>query len=235
MSSTRITQAGVIVVLGILAALAVWASNGGDSGPQDGAVASPTLTARTRTPQRPTAPAVDRTPTPTPAYEGSLRTGIRVRVAGTGSCLNFRAYVSLEDDVPVNFCRPDGMEGYISDGPVFADGHWWWGIAGQGWAVDDFLSFVREEDLKTKLVPELEGLGKIAYLGSDGGLWLTNADGSERRRLVDVDALNGTSVYVGLGGLQWSPDGQRISFGLRFYDEDPDQTIAYASSTLQGD
>ena len=71
MSSTRITQAGVIVVLGVLAALAIWASNGGDSEPRDGAVASPTLTTRARTPQQPTAPAVGRTPTPTPAYEGS--------------------------------------------------------------------------------------------------------------------------------------------------------------------
>ena len=229
MNSTRITQASVIVILGVLAALAVWAANSGDSEPREGAVASPTLTASPRTPRLPTAPAVGRTPTPTstPTYEGSLSTGIRVRVTGTGSCLNFRAYVSLGDDVPVNFCRPDGTEGHISDGPIFADGRWWWGIAGQGWAVDEFLSFVREENLATRTLPELEGLGKIAYLGVDGGLWIMNADGSERRRLVDVDALEGTGVYVGLSGLQWSPDGQRISFGLRTSGEDagPDYRV----------
>ena len=212
MSSMKFTQASAMLVMGVMTALAAWACNGGDGGPRDGAIASPTVIVS----PSPTIPAG----TPGPRYEGSLRTGIRVRVAGTGSCLNFRAFVSLGDDVPVNFCRPDGMEGHISDGPIFADGHWWWGIAGQGWAVDDFLRFVQEEDLKTKLVPELASLGKIAYLGGDGGLWIMNADGSERRRLVDVEALDVPGVPLGIGGLQWSPDGRQISFGLRSSSED---------------
>jgi len=156
--------------------------------------------------QTPLPPGVD-TPTPTPEYTGGLRTGVWVRVEGSGDCLNFRAgpaTANSEGQPPVNSCQPDGFVGYILAGPLFGEGHWWWGIAGQGWAVEDFLVFQNSEDLNNKVVPQLAGLGKIAFWDMNSGIWVMDSDRSDRRKLVDTRSS--------VDDLRWAPDGQRLSF-----------------------
>ena len=155
--------------------------------------------------QTPLPPGVD-TPMPTPEYTGSLRTGVWVRVEGSGGCLNFRAgpaTANSEGQPPVNFCQPDGFVGYVVAGPLSREGHWW-GIAGQGWAADDFLRPLDYEDLSSKVVPQLAGLGKIAFWKPNSGIWVMNSDGSDRHKLVDIRSS--------VDDLRWAPDGQRLSF-----------------------
>jgi Tol biopolymer transport system component len=151
--------------------------------------------------------------TATPPYEGSLHAGDWARVAGAGDCLNFRASDSTESRVPINFCRADGFEGYVSDGPRLNEGHWWWWIAGQGWAQDDYLEYASSEDLSKRTVPELSGLGQIAYLGADG-IWIMNSDGRDKRRLVDAPAPGSSTAYH---SLVWRPDGQQLAFSSTVY------------------
>lgn len=159
----------------------------------------------TPTPMAPSGP----TPTSTPTYEGSIKPGAWVRVAGVDGCLNLLFSAGLSDAIPVNYCQPNGYEGYVAGAPVFSDGHWWWEIAGQGWTRDDFLQFVRSEDLERRMVPELGGLGQIAYVGADGGIWVMDADGSEKTRLVEPPAA-GSDTYI--GSPQWRPDGQQLLY-----------------------
>ncbi|KKL47853.1 hypothetical protein LCGC14_2331410, partial [marine sediment metagenome] len=50
---------------------------------------------------------------------------------------------------------------------------------------------------------------RIAYIGTDGNIWITNADGSGlAARLTDINALDGTSAL----DFDWSPDGVRVAF-----------------------
>ncbi len=47
---------------------------------------------------------------------------------------------------------------------------------------------------------------RIAYIGTDGDIWIINADGSGHQKLFDLDAAPPAA-----GGLQWAPDGSRFA------------------------
>jgi hypothetical protein len=107
------------------------------------------------------------TPTATPEIaRGQLRDGAGVRVAaGAGDCLNARSQPSLDDSFTIiNFCLPDGFEGYISGNPQEADGRWWWYIAGAGWVAEEWLEFQRYADLRAPQQPQLSSAGRIAFV-----------------------------------------------------------------------
>ncbi len=148
------------------------------------------------------------TPTATPKYEGSIKSGAWVRVVGADGCLNMQISTGLNSPV-TNFCEPNGYEGYVVGDPVLSDGHWWWWIAGRGWAQDEHLQFVRSEDLAKRTVPDLSGLGQIAYVGADHGIWLMNSDGSGRRRLVDAPPASSDTF---IGRPQWRRDGKELLY-----------------------
>lgn len=159
-------------------------------------------------------PPTPRTATPRPTETARpnndrIRPGVWVHVEGAGDCLNFRAQPSAADErVAINYCRPDGFQGYVAAGPRENDDGRWWFIAGVGWAVDDFLVFDRAEDLSQRVVPELAGLGRIAFVGPDGDLWTMNSDGSDRERvepLVELDTDPDLHPTVSLP--YWSPSG----------------------------
>jgi dipeptidyl aminopeptidase/acylaminoacyl peptidase len=64
---------------------------------------------------------------------------------------------------------------------------------------------------------------RIAYFGG-GGLWVMAADGSNKKKLADVETSN---AYLGSQGnsLSWSPDGTRLAYaaaGPRYYPNDID-------------
>jgi len=48
---------------------------------------------------------------------------------------------------------------------------------------------------------------RIAYVGTDLDIWVVNANGSGRHKLLDIDARAGDSVH----NLQWSPDGSKLA------------------------
>lgn len=190
------TRAVLILALGL--SVLACDSTGGES-------ARPTAT-------QPTAEA----PSPAgPVYEGALHVDSWVRVEGASDCLNFGVSPG-EGPSPINFCQPDGFEGYLSGGPTYADGSWWWAVAGQGWAPDDYLRFVRDENLSTRVAPDLAGLGLIAFVGPDGDAWVMGSDGSDRRRLVAVQAAD---ARTGIGVPQWRPDGQQFLIQESSYGE----------------
>ena len=159
----------------------------------------------------------------TPAYEGALKAGDWARVRAAQDCLDFRVNATDEGYSPINFCQPTGFQGYVANGPMLNEGRWWWWIAGQGWAQDEYLAFVRTEDLSKRTVPELSGLAQLAYIGADGGLWLMNADGSSRKHLVDVQNNSTPSEYFGISVPQWRPDGQQLLFNVSSRGQDGDK------------
>ena len=152
-------------------------------------------------------------------YEGDLRVGVWARVEGTGDCLNFRFSDSTGARNPINYCRPDGYEVYVVGAPRFNGDQWSWEIAGHGWAADDFLAFDREEDLETRVISGFAGLGKIAYIGPQGDLWVMHADGSNREKIVDIDPGVGPRYSPQIGNPKWSPDGTEILVTFSMADE----------------
>ena len=68
------------------------------------------------------------------------------------------------------------------------------------------------EDLDNKVVPQLAGLGKIAFWKPNSGIWVMNSDGSDRRRLVDIRQVSTSDESPWVSDLRWAPDGQRLSF-----------------------
>lgn len=67
---------------------------------------------------------------------------------------------------------------------------------------------------------------KIAFFSSKGeklGLWVMNSDGTNKKRLTELERSN---AYLGMRGneLCWSPDGKKIAYnaaGPRHYKNDP--------------
>jgi murein DD-endopeptidase MepM/ murein hydrolase activator NlpD len=74
------------------------------------------------------------TPQAGPKYDGSLSVGAKAQVT-PGACLNARS--SAGGDIAS--CVAGGAVVTIVDGPVYANGHWWWQLQGYGWSVDSFL------------------------------------------------------------------------------------------------
>src|SRR6185503_13339561 len=94
----------------------------------------------------PWSPPFAQPPLPTPTQvmaRGTLHNGAWVRVnAGAGDCLNARSA-----PVVVTEYLPDGFEGYLVGPALENGGHWWWRIAGAGYVVEDYLTYLREYDL----------------------------------------------------------------------------------------
>jgi len=150
------------------------------------------------TPPR-TATTATATPTSSPAT-GTLKVGVWAEVFGTGSCLN--TYYDL--GARVIGCQPDGFVGLTVGGPLEQEGRRWWAIAGQGWANEEFLRYHHEGPPPWPQRSELRGAGKIAFAAPDG-LWLMNADGSEKRKLADLSLEMNQPI-------SWSPQGDKIAF-----------------------
>lgn len=172
-------------------------------------------------------------PQPTPQMShGAFHDGAWVRVnAGAGDCLNARNSPSLQNEwVIVNICLPDAYEGLISGYTQEADGHWWWYLAGLGWVAEDYLTYLREFDLRTNIVPELTGQGRVAFLrGAD--IWLMNADGSDQRLIVDRP-----DGAPWLQNLTWSPDGTMLSYNTYEWTElDPEGAVDLHIVSLAGE
>lgn len=99
-----------------------------------GETPAPTPPPETRT------PAADESPTPTPTAIGRFVPGDRLRVTGTGGCLNIREEPTLQG--PILWCLPDGETVEVLGGPEVADGYIWWQVRtndGQGWAAEEYL------------------------------------------------------------------------------------------------
>jgi len=157
-----------------------------------------------------------------------------VRVEESSDCLNFRVTPSLDGYAPINYCQVDGFEGYVVDGPVYEDGRWWWAVAGQGWAVEDFLAISREERLSTRIVPELTGLGRIAFISADGDLWLMNSDGSNRRRVVEFGRVSRPDAQSGISHIEWRPDGQALLYDAYTFVQGEDEQYSIRIVDLGG-
>ena len=155
-----------------------------------------------------------------PAYAGSLHPGDWVQITGTGSCLNLRWEPLIPTTQPddtthdnVINCLPDGFIGRLDASgwgrttiPVLENGRWWWHILGQGWAADEWLTLHHQGGIPWPERPELASAGLVAYIGTDNGIWLMNADGSSARR------IRGGDPNQWVQALQWSPQGDRLSF-----------------------
>ena len=90
-------------------------------------------------PRTATATAVE-SPTPTPTAVGRFVPGDRLRVTGTGGCLNVRERPTLEG--AILWCLPDGETVEVLGGPEVADGYIWWQVRtdeGDGWAAEEYL------------------------------------------------------------------------------------------------
>ena len=72
-----------------------------------------------------------------PEGETEVSAGSEAMVYGVGNCLNFRVEPSLSSEV--RNCQFDGASARVVEGPVTADGHTWWRLAGLGWASDLYL------------------------------------------------------------------------------------------------
>lgn len=137
-----------------------------------------------------------------------LRAGVWVEIYGTGSCLSLRSVLieaRSDDPLYLTTCQPDGFVGYIAAGPMDVDGRRWWGLAGLGWAPEDFLRFHHEGDLPWPVWPELLDAGQIGYVGPDDNVWLMEGDGTRKRVMA---ASPGGRVLLPA----WSPAGSHLAF-----------------------
>ncbi len=220
---------GVLAIVPVVIGMGVYAFTGQAQVEDPAVPAAQTAQAATQTAEAPTwfpdsppqfTPGPEPTPAPQPTPQtshGVFHDGAWVRInAGAGDCLNARNSPSLQQEwVIVNICLPDGFEGLISGYTQEADGHWWWHLAGLGWVAEDYLTYVREFDVRANIVPELAGQGRVAFLrGND--IWLMNADGSAQTLLVDNEDNDPNSGQwtPGPSNLMWSPSGNQLSYNL---------------------
>ncbi|MDP2950565.1 MAG: hypothetical protein Q8P22_13660 [Chloroflexota bacterium] len=187
--------------LPLLAALLLAAACGGEE-PSPTATPSPSPT--TVAPTKTSTPLAAATVTATPAYGGALRAGVWAEIAGTGNCLNVREVPGVKQPSIINDCLPDGYVGYLVGEPRQVDGHWWWKLAGVGWAAEEALRFYHE-GFPWPQRPELADAGEIAYVGADGNIWLMGADGSDQRRLTEQPPPGRVTE------LAWSPRGDLLA------------------------
>jgi Tol biopolymer transport system component len=134
------------------------------------------------------------------------------------------AYPGADPSSAIVNCLPDGFIGRLGYGvniggqemPVFADGHWWWYLLGQGWSAEDWLVFHHEGEFPYPGRPELAAAGLIAYIGQDQNVWVMSADGSGPR----IVAARASEREV-FNQLQWSPSGELLAFTVSTYGESP--------------
>jgi Tol biopolymer transport system component len=130
-------------------------------------------------------------------------------------------YPDADPSASILNCLPDGFVARIVDqpyaertSPVFADGHWWWYLLGQGWVAEDWLAFHHEGSIPYPSRPELGGQGLIAYIGTDGNVWTMSADGGGQRLLAARRSDN-----EHFSKLIWSPNGDRLAFATNAWDQ----------------
>ena len=58
---------------------------------------------------------------------------------------------------------------------------------------------------------------RIAYIGTDGNIWIMNADGSGQQKLFEIETEPGDSVR----NLRWSPDGSKLAVRKRGSESGP--------------
>lgn len=217
---------GLLMILPVAAGFALYAFTEQDPVPDPSATPEPTATATAAWPPTPHASTPEAVATPeaeppTPpevTERGDFREGAWVRVmAGEGGCLNARNQPSLDGtSTIVNFCLPDGFEGYLAGTPAEAEGRWWWYVAGAGWVAEEWLSVVRYADLRQPMQPDLSAAGHIAYL-RDGDIRLMDAGGGNQRLLFDTGDSK-TRPYP--TNLTFSPDGTMLSFNTQRWENE---------------
>lgn len=119
---------------------------GGDSGApviQDTPKAEvPTVTSHSSPTVQSDAPtSLPTNPAATGTVPGRFAPRQRLKVTGTGECLNVRVQPGLQSDVVA--CIADGTEVEVLGGPREADGYRWWQLTtpqGDGWAVENYLA-----------------------------------------------------------------------------------------------
>lgn len=187
---------GVSLLVAVYLAVLSACGDGGQPGsmptPSPAATAPPSL-----------APAP--TPSPTLQSVATIREGVWAEVDVAEACLPVRAFAPSGE--PGN-CLPDGFVGYIAEGPEMTGGRFW-RIAGQGWAPEENLRFHHEGGFPYPPRPELAHAGLIGYVTADGDVWLVNADGSQSRRLIDIETVLGPESRA--AELAWSPQGDAIA------------------------
>ncbi len=101
-----------------------------------------------------------------PSYDGSLWVGASVQVS-QGGCLNARSSPGGD----INTCIPAGSVTEVVDGPVYANGFWWWQLSGQGWSVDTYLAVYNGSSAPTQ--------GPARPATSYGFIWPTSGSISD--------------------------------------------------------
>ncbi|MEX2239048.1 MAG: hypothetical protein WEB00_16135, partial [Dehalococcoidia bacterium] len=100
-------------------------------------------------------------------------------------------------------CPPNGTVVQIVGGPVEFEESLFWATSGFGWLNEIYLTFDHEGSPPYPERPELADEGLIAFVGADQGLWLMDADGTDRRRINRGPVLSQP---------QWSPDSRLLAF-----------------------
>lgn len=238
--AARRAPLGLLIIVPVVVGLGVYAFTGQEpvvdpTATQQAATATPEATATvdyaaTSIAGQATAVAAYPTPTPGITQRGDFRAGAWVRVTtGDGDCLNARLAPSTTNEyASVSLCLPEGYEGLIVSEAQEADGRWWWRLAGAGWVAEEYLTFVRDVDLRAPMAPQYAAVGgHVAFIRDGGSIWIMRPDGSEQRELVPPQTdSNGYNVWP--SELTWSPDGTLLSYNLNDYgsaDEPPSMAL----------
>lgn len=167
---------------------------------------------------------------PTAAPVQAVREGVWVEIeAEDGQCVraSLSSYFAPLDQ---RNCLDDGFVGYVTGGETTEKKEQVWKIAGQGWVLDSDVRFHHEGGFPYPPRPELAGAGLIAYI-AEGDVWLINADGSQPRRLADVDAALESDART--EELAWSPAGDLIAVTVSLED-DMERTYSVLVVDLSG-
>ena len=163
------------------------------------------------------------TPTPAPASQG-LAVGAWAEVLASGDCA--KASNMQAETLPCARCSDllsTAVVGYVVDGPKREEGITWWAIAGQGWVDERSLRFHHQGDPPWPARAELAEASSIAFIGSDGNVWLMKPDGSEKRQLTHLvnprpsgatSPSPTTEAEASVSELAWSPKGSLLAYAI---------------------